>query len=134
MAPSRIICAVWLLAASAEAFAPFSLGAGAPRACAPRALRAESPRDVAQAAIAVYAGAPSKKDCRSFNRASFNRHFSRQGSNAAAAGGPMLRPQAAFMDQLAAVPLDLVDGGMTSAYGFDSEAPTMAAPAKDAKH
>lgn len=131
MSPSRVIFGMWLLAASSEAFAPTSsLGAVAARRPAATllstSLRAESPRGVAQDAIVSYAG--SKEDCRSFNRASFNRHkFSRQGSNAEA---PVLRPQAAFMEQLATVPLDLVDGGMASAYGFTTKALPVSAPSK----
>lgn len=79
-----------------------------------RSLRAESPAEVALIALDSYSGPTT---CRNFNRASFRGHFAKS------APTPEMRPQAAFIQQLSAVPLSLIDGdhlgsAPLSAYGM----------------
>ena len=104
----RALCTAWLLAAAADAYlcvssAPLASPALRGRAGAATRLRAaaDKPAESARAALDSYAGT---RTCRNFNRVSFERHFSRQGSTAGAQEEP------SFMQRLAEVPLDLLDG------------------------
>mmetsp|Transcript_36755 Transcript_36755/g.31044 ORF Transcript_36755/g.31044 Transcript_36755/m.31044 type:complete len:140 (+) Transcript_36755:122-541(+) len=115
----KVLGVLFLLAGSANAFSGAVLhlrASAAPRAAAtttsPRAastaatslsrtLRAESPAaEAAQSALVSYAG--PAQTCRNFNRASF-RGFAK-------AKAPEQQAQSAFLQQLAEVPLSLIDG------------------------
>ncbi len=86
MSIARVLVAFGVLAASAQAF--FSGPAALAFAAEPRVLRlrtlgaqlraaADIPADAARAALELYS---IPGGCRSFNRVSFQRHFSRQGN------------------------------------------------------
>ena len=87
MSPTRVLFAFWVLAASAQAFVG-GPAAGAvaaePRVLRLRTkgamLRAAADKPAEEAATAALQSYSIPGGCRSFNRVSFERHFSRQGT------------------------------------------------------
>jgi hypothetical protein len=87
MSPTRVLCAFWVLAASAQAFVggPAAVAVAAePRVLRLRTLgaqlRAAADKPAEEAATAALQSYSIPGGCRSFNRVSFQRHFSRQGT------------------------------------------------------
>ena len=103
---TAVLCALGLLS-MAEGFssAPLAL-ASSTRVSAPRGLSALVCSEQSQTPAAAQA-AGSRRDCRLFNRVSFNRYFSRQGSTSPENA---VRPNAEFMNQVRDIPLSLIDG------------------------
>jgi hypothetical protein len=113
MCPTRVLCALWVLAVSAEAF----FGVPEAVAAAPRlrlrslSVRAaeDKPAEAARAALESYS---IPGGCRSFNRVSFQRHFSRQSAGR----------KGSFQERPAEVTLDLGDAEMRGRAGAPRKA------------
>jgi hypothetical protein len=103
---TTVLCALGLLSVSEGFFAaPLAL-ASSTRVCASLGLIALVCSEQSQTPAAAQA-AGSRRDCRLFNRVSFNRYFSRQGLTAPENAG---RPNTEFLNQVRDIPLSPIDG------------------------